>query len=629
MSSSAADRPGRRCALAAALLAAAAALAPAAADPAPRHGISVFGELRYPPGFKHFAYADPAAPKGGSLKVAGIGSFETVNPFIQKGTKEILANRLLFDTLMTRAYDEEDALYGLVARTAELPEDGGWVAFNIDPAARFHDGSPVTADDIVFTFGLLRTKGHPIFRTVFRGVARAEATSRRRVRFVFAPGRHRDLPTALAGLPALSKAYYQRHEFDRTTFDAPLASGPYRIDRVDPGRSVVYRRVRDYWARDLPVNRGRHNFDTISAEYYRDRDVAFQAFFTRQYDFREEFTSRNWATQYGKPPVRKGLVVRESVADDLPSGVQRFVLNLRRGKFRDIRVREALDLAFDFEWTNRTLFHGLYRRTNSMFENSAMAAREAPSGAELALLAPHRGRVPDEVFTQPFRSPVTDGSGNTRRHLRRAARLLREAGHSVRDGVLRNPAGEPLAIEFLLAERTFDRIVNPYIAKLRVLGIAAAIRVVDDANFKRRVDSSDFDVIVHRLVQPLTPGVEQYDRFGSAAAGVAGSGNIGGIRNPVVDALIGRMVAATSRERLVTAVRALDRVLMWNRYVVTQWYNDRHNIAYWNKFGRPAVTPRFDPAIGVFDTWWQDDGKAALVARGDAPAPPPGALPPP
>ena len=613
------------------MLIAAAAPAPAAAadGAAPRHGLSVFGGLKYPPGFRHFAYAAPAAPKGGAIRVTGLDTFETVNPFILKGREEQFAEQLLFDTLMTRAYDEPDALYGLVAKTVELPAGGGWVAFNIDPAARFHDGTPVTAEDIAFTFDILRAKGHPRYRTLYRDVARAEVTAPLRVRFVFKPGRHRDLPTRLALLPVLSKAYYGQHEFDRTTFDPPLSSGPYRVDRLEPGRSIAYARVADYWARDLPVNRGRHNFDRIAVDYYRDREVAFHAFFSGQYDFREEFTSRQWATQYGKPPVRKGLIVRESLPDELPSGVQAFILNLRRPKFGDIRVRHALDLAFDFEWTNRTLFFGLYKRTNSMFENSNMAARRPPSEAELALLEPLRGKVPDEVFTTPFRAPATDGSGKIRGNLRKAARLLKDAGYRVGDGVLRDAGGRPLAIEFLLFEATFSRIINPYIANLKRLGIRASIRIVDVANFKRRQDAFDFDIVVRRIVQPLTPGLEQRDYFGSAAAGIEGSLNIGGVSDPAVDALIEKAIAAATREELVTAARALDRVLMWNRYVVTQWYNDRHNFAYWNRFGRPAAAPGFDSGMGVLDTWWHDGEKAGMIARGVAPPKPPGALPPP
>ena len=605
--------------------AAACFLAAASAVAAPRHGISVFGDLKYPADFRHFEYANPNAPKGGTMRVYAIDTFETVNPFILKGRKEELAEALLFDTLMTPAQDEPDSLYALVAESVETGD--GLVAFNIDPRARFHDGSPVRAEDVAFAFDLLREKGHPQYGTIYRDVERAAVAAPLRVEFVLKPGKHRDLPTRLAALPVLSKAYYADRKFDETTFEAPLASGPYRVARLDPGRSIAYARAPDYWARDLPVNRGRYNFDEIVVEYFRDREVAFQAFFAKEYDFREEFTSRQWATQYDEPPVRKGLIVRETLPDETPSGVQAFIPNLRRGKFADARVRHAIDLAFDFEWTNKTLFFSLYERTNSMFENSDLAARRPPSASESALLEPWRGKVPDEVFGAPFRAPVTDGSGRVRKNLRKAARLLKEAGWRVENGVLKNAAGEPLTIEFLLFEASFNRIVNPYIANLKRLGIQASVRIVDAANFKRRTDSFDFDIVIRRISQPLTPGLEQRGYFGSAAAEVPGSFNIGGISDPAVDALIEKVVAASSRAELTTAVRALDRVLMWNRYVVTQWYKGEHNIAYWNKFGRPAVSPKF--GMGVLDTWWYDREKAAAIAQGNAPPRPPGALPPP
>ena len=611
-----------RAGLAAAVCLLAATAGPAPAGGAGSHGLSVFGDLRYGPGFAHFDYVEPDAPKGGTLRLWGLDTFETLNPFILKGGKEEL-NGLLFDTLMVRAMDEPDALYALAARSVELADDGGWVAFDLDPRARFHDGSPVTADDVVFTFETLVKRGHPQYRIDLGAVARAEAASPRRVVFTFAPGRHRDLPTRLAALPVLSRSYYDEVAFDRTTFDPPLSSGPYRVERVEPGRSVVYRRVAGYWASDLPVNRGRYNFDRIRVDYYRDRDVAFQAFFSQEYDFREEFTSRNWATQYDKPPVRKGLVVRETLADETPSGVQAFFFNLRRAKFRDRRVRQAMDLAFDFEWTNKNLFYGLYDRTNSMFENSRLAAHDPPSAAELALLEPLRGQVPAGVFEAAYRSPVTDGGGNVRRNLRRAARLLRAAGYGVEDGRLTGPDGKPFTVEFLLYEATTNRIINPYIRNLERLGIAASIRLVDFANFKHRTDHFDFDVIVRRYVQPLTPGVEQVNYFGSAAAGLPGAFNVGGIGDPAVDALIEKVTAARSRPQLVTAVRALDRVLMWNNFVVPQWYKGVHHVAYWNKFGRPRVKPRY--GLGVVDTWWYDPDKAAMLARGVAPPKPAGA----
>jgi microcin C transport system substrate-binding protein len=593
----------------------------------PRHGLSVFGDLKYGPNFTHFGYVNPDAPKGGAIKAPGLDSFETVHPFILKGRKEVLAEALLFDTLMARSFDEPDSFYGLVAKTVEQPDDKTWVAFNIDPRAKFHDGTPVTAADIVFTFNTLKKDGHPRYRVNFRDVDRAEATAQLRVKFTFKPGTHRDLPTRLAALPVLSKAFYDKADFKKTTFEAPLASGPYRVAKYEPGRSITYRRAQNYWAKDLPVNRGRHNFNDITVEYYRDREVAFQAFFARQYDFREDFTSRQWATQYDEPPVNKGLIVREVLPDETPSGVQAFILNLRRRKFQDIRVRAAIDLAFDYEWTNKTLFYSQYQRTNSMFENSALAAKMPPSKDELALLEPFRGKVPDEVFTTPFKAPQTDGSGRIRGNLRMASRLLKQAGYRVKDKSLVDSGGAPLEIEFLLFEASFKRIIGPYIQNLKRLGITPTIRIVDVSNFKRRQDSFDFDIVIRRISQPLTPGLEQRNYFGSEFANVPGSFNIGGVADPAIDALIEKVTGATSRPALTTAVRALDRVVMWNRYVVTQWYKGAHNVAYWNKFNRPAISPTYD--MGVLDTWWYDPAKARMIKAGKAPPPPPGALPPP
>ena len=583
------------------------------------HGVSVFGDLEYPPGFAHFDYVNPDAPKGGTLRLWGLDSFETLNPFILKGQKEEW-NALIFDTLMARAFDEPDALYGLVAAAIEQPDDGSWVGFRLRPEARFHDGSPITADDVVFTYRALVREGDPRYRSLFRDVAEARADGRHRVRFTFKPGFHRDLPVQLAALPILSKAYYAKTAFGKTTFTPPLSSGPYRIVDVEPGRSLAYERVKDYWARDLPVNRGRYNFDRIEVDYYRDRDIAFEAIFAGQYDLREEFTSRSWATQYDKPPIREKLMVRETLADETPSGVQAFFFNLRREKFKDRRVRRALDLAFDFEWTNKNLFHGLYKRTNSMFENSALAAHAPPDAAERALLEPLRGMVPEEVFVKPYAASVTDGSGRIRRELRRAARLLREAGYTVRGNRLVDEGGAPFTVEFLLFEASFTRIINPYIRNLERLGIAAKIRIVDVANFKVRTDNYDFDIIVRRYVQPLTPGIEQRHFFGSAAADLPGSFNIGGIKDPAVDALIEKVIGARGRAALVAAVRALDRVLMWNHYTVPQWYKGAHHLAYWNKFDRPPVKPRF--ARGVVDTWWYNPRKAAMIEAGEAPPAP-------
>jgi len=600
-------------------LAAALAVTAAGADAAPRHGLSVFGDLKYPPDFQQFGYVDPNAPKGGEYRSWALDSFDTLNPFLLKGVPAIELSAT-FDTLMARAMDEPDALYGLIAETADVAEDRSSVTFKLRGAARFHDGTRITAEDVVFTFNILVEKGHPQYRILFRDVDKAEALAPDQVRFTFKPGDHRDLPTQLAGLPVLSRAYYRTVEFDRTTLTPPLGSGPYKVRRVEPGRTIVYERVPDYWARDLPVNRGRNNFDTLRWEYFRDRDIAFEGLFGGAYDFREEFTARTWVMQYDKPAVRDGLVVRETLPDQTPSGVQAFFFNQRRDKFKDRRVRAALDYAFDFEWTNKTIFYGQYKRTNSMYENSELAAHDPPSAAEIKLLEPLRGKVPEEVFVKPYSSPVTDGSGNNRENLRTALELLRAAGWQVKDGVLKNAKGEPLEIEFLLFEASFDRVIGPYIANLKRLGIQARNRTVDVANFKYRTDNFDFDVIIQRYVQPLTPGIEQRNYFGSESADVPGSLNVAGIKDPAVDTLIEAVIGAKSRPDLLAAVRALDRVLMWNRYAVPQWYKGSHTVAYRNKYGRPELMPKYD--LGVVDTWWFDPAKAAMIAAGKAPPPP-------
>jgi len=447
-----------------------------------------------------------------------------------------------------------------------------------------------------------------------------EALTPSRVKFTFKETGSRDLPLQLATLPVLSKSYYSKTPFEKSTLNPPLGAGPYKVEKIDPGRAMIYRRVDDHWARDLPVMKGRYNFEIVQIDYYRDRDIAFEAFFTGAYDFREEFTSRSWATQYDKPAVNKGLIVRETLPDETPSGVQAFFFNMRRAKFSDARVREAIDLAFDFEWTNKTLFYGLYERTNSMYENSALAAKNKPSAEELALLEPLRGKVPDAVFAAPYKSPVTDGSGGNRPNFRKAIKLLRSAGWTIKSNKRVNANGEKLSVEFLLFEASFQRIISPYIQNLKRLGIEANIRIVDIANYQQRMQQYDFDVIIQRYVQLNTPGIEQKTYFGSEMADIPGSRNLAGIKNSAVDHLVGKVISAKSRKALITATRALDRVLMWNHYSVPQWYKGEHNIAYWNKFDRPRIKPRFD--LGMLDTWWFNPEKAAMIAAGTAPPKP-------
>lgn len=588
-----------------------------AAESTTSHGLSAFGNLKYGADFTQFDYVNPDAPKRGTIRLPGIDSFDTLNGFTLKGSPP-QGLGLLHATLMESARDEADSIYGYIAESVELPADRSWMVFNLNPKARFSDGSPLTADDVVFTYETLVKDGHPSYRIVLGGVEKAEALSPHRVRFTFKTAGSRDLPLQISGLPVLSKAYYAENPFNRTTMKAPVGAGPYRVLRVEPGRSITYELVPDYWAKDLPVMRGRFNFKQVVFDYFRDRNVAFEAFFAGAYDFREEFTSRNWATQYdSKPPVEKGLIVRETLKDETPSGVQAFFFNTRREKFSDRRVRKALDLAFDFEWTNKALFYSLYKRTNSMFANSELAADGPPGPDELALLEPLRGKVPEEVFSEPYRSSATDGSGRNRPNLRKAMKLLLDAGYTIKDNRLVDAKGQPFTIEFLLAESSFKRIINPYVRNLLRIGIGASIRIVDVANFQNRVRSYDFDVVVSRYVQPLTPGIEQQAYFGSQFADVQGQRNLAGIKDPAVDALIEKILAADSRQALVTAVRALDRVLMWNHYVVPQWYKGAHNVAYWNRFDRPKTKPRFD--LGMLDTWWFNPQKAAMIQRGEAP----------
>ncbi|MEZ5874225.1 MAG: extracellular solute-binding protein [Hyphomicrobiales bacterium] len=513
---------------------------------------------------------------------------------------------------MVRAADEPDAMYGLVAESAEVADDGKSVTFYLRPEARFSDGSPLTADDVVFSFEVLKEKGHPIYHQTLRDVVKAEALDPHTVRYTFEGDLVRDLPLTVAGLPIFSKTYYSTKPFDQTTMEPPLGSGPYVIDNFAQGRTIVYRRDPDYWAKDLPVNRGRYNFDKIRYEYFRDRTAGMEAFKAGAYDFREEFTSKVWATEYDFPATRDGRVKKEVLPDETPSGTQGFFINTRRDKFKDQRVREALDLAFDFEWTNRNVFYGLYDRTQSYFENSPMKAEGAPSPQERALLEGLGAPVPEAALETAYLPPITDGSGQDRNLLIKAGKLLDEAGWTVKNGVRVNDKGEPLKIEFLMFEPTFERVIAPYVRNLKLLGIDARMRMVDPAQYQQRLKDFDFDITTQRYVMRNTPGVELRSYFGSAAADTSGSLNLAGISDPAVDALIERVVAAKTREDMTTAARALDRVLRAGHYWVPHWYKGTNTVAYWDKFSRPETKPKYDR--GILDTWWFDEAKAGEIA---------------
>jgi microcin C transport system substrate-binding protein len=599
------------CALLLAMLLAAAAQASES-----KHGLSTFGDLAYPPDFTHFNYANPDAPKGGTLSLVGWGgvtTFDSLNNYILKGNAAQGLD-LLFDSLMTRATDEPDAVYGLVAESAEVADDKMSVTFHLRPEARFADGSPLTADDVVFSFDTLKAKGHPLFGQILQDVVKAEAFEPHTVRYSFKSAFVRDLPLTVAGLPTLSKAYYTTHKFDETTLEPPLGSGPYTIAEVVQGRTITYKRNPNYWGKDLPVNRGRWNFDTIRFEYFRDRTASMEAFKAGAYDFREEFTSKVWATEYNFPAIRAGKVKKEVLPDETPSGTQGFFLNTRRDQFKDPRVREALELAFDFDWTNRNLFYGLYTRTESFFENSPLKAQGDPSEAERKLLTGLGVPVPPEALGPAY----VPAKGQDRTLLLQAGKLLDEAGWAMKNGVRVNGEGKPLEVEILNFEPAFERVDAPYVRNLRLLGIDAKQRMVDPSQYQQRLKTFDFDVTTERYEMRLTPGVELRSYFGSEAAKIPGSLNLAGISDPAVDALIEKAIAAKSCEELETDAWALDRVLRAGHYWVPHWYKPSYTVAYWDKFSRPGIKPRYDR--GVLDTWWYDEAKVAKIAQaGDEP----------
>ncbi len=595
------------------VIAASAFAAPAAWAAEKVHGLSAFGELKYPPDFTHFDYVNPDAPKAGRLSMIGTAgriTFNSFNGFILKGDAA-QGLSALFDSLMVRAFDEPDAVYGLVAESVEVAEDRSTATFNLRPEAKFADGSPLTAEDVAFSLDILKTKGHPNIRLPLRDVTKATVLGPHRVKFDFQGVRTRDLPLFVATLPIFSKAYYATREFDKTTLDAPLGSGPYVISDFKQGTFVTYKRKADYWAADLPVNRGRFNFEELRYEYYRDRTAELEALKAGAYDLREEFTSRDWATAYDIPQIKDGRLIKLTIPDERPSGAQGFFINTRLERFKDIRVRKALAYAFDFEWTNKNLFYSLYKRTSSFFENSDMKATGKPSAEELTLLEPYRDKLPKPVFEEAYRPPVTDGSGRIRKNLRAATKLLNAAGWKQKDGKRRNAEGEVLKVEFMIFSPGFERVIAPYVKNLAQLGIDAKIRRVDPSQYEQRMKSFDFDVSIQRYALNLTPGIELRNFWTTQSAGMKGSFNLAGIQDPVVDALIEKIIEAKSRTDLVTATRALDRVLRAGHYWVPHWYKASHNIAHWNKFGRPETKPAY--ARAVIDTWWYDTAKAAKL----------------
>ena len=586
---------------------------PASATISESHGYAQFGTLKYPASFSHFDWVNPNAPKGGTLRIMASGTFDTLNPYTFKGSSPIStahflqygANELNEPLMVgTGAYDpsgdEPASSYGLIARSVEYSEDRSWVVFNLRPEARFHDGKPITAYDVAFSYRLLRNDGHPQYRTNLQEVKRVDILGRHRIRFVFKRAGNPLLILRLGELPVLPQHYWKDRDFKSTTFEAPLGSGPYRIVQVVPGRRLVFERVKDWWGKDLPVNRGKYNFDRVEVEFYRDNHVAFEAFKAGEFDFYIENQAKNWSNGYRFPAVTRGDVIRAEIPHQIPTQTQALFMNTRRDLFSDRRVREALGLMFDFEWTNRTLFNNAYVRAASYYPNSEFSATGKPEGAEWLLLSPHRDKLPARLLTEPPTQPVTDGRGIPRETLRRALGLLADAGWKPSGQELRNARGQRLEFEIMLVNPSLERILQPYTANLASIGIRANLRTVDRAQYKQRLDQFDYDMILLTLPQTLSPGLEQSLYFHSSQVNVKGGKNYAGVNDPVVDEMIDKLLSAQTRDEQVAATRALDRVLLWQHYIIPNWYINYHRLAYRNRFAF-VTTPPY--TLGL-RTWW-------------------------
>lgn len=578
----------------------------AMADSTTVHGLSKYGDLKYSADFEHFEYVNPEAPKGGSVVLSSNSAFDSLNPFILKG---LSASGLgyIYDQLMTGSSDEASSYYGLVAESAEVDDDKRWVVFNMRKEARWHDGVALTADDVVWTFETLQEKGHPFYKSYYSDVAKVEKLGSHKVKFSFKEGNNPELPLIVAQLTILPKHYYEENDFEKTSLKPPLGSGPYKISKVDAGRAISYELVDDYWGKDLPTQRGMNNFQTIRYDTYRELTISLEALKAGDIDFREEYTSKDWKTAYDFPALADGRVIKEEVPDGSIQRTQTITLNLRQERFQDIRVRKALDLVYDFEWMNKNLFYGAYKRNDSFFQIDEMNAQGLPEGAELELLEKYRDQLPEEVFTTVYEPPVGDGTGNIRKRYREAIKLLKEAGWEIKDQKLTNvKTGEPMVIEFLFRQASLEKIILAYKKTLERIGIELKPRLIDTAQWVKRLEEFDFDMTSSVISQSLSPGNEQRNFFSTEAADTGGSRNVAGIKNPVVDELIETMIAAPSREATLTAVRALDRVLKHNHYMIFMYYGDTHRVAYWNKFVKPEIAPKY--ALG-FGTWWIDTEK--------------------
>jgi len=579
------------------------------------HGLAMHGDLKYKAGFSHFDYVNPNAPKGGETVRAAIGGYDTFNPFVIKG-RAAAGSGSIYDTLMAGSSDEPFSQYGLIAESVETPADRSWVSFTLRKEARWHDGKPITVDDVIWTFNKLVEKGRPFYRFYYGSVAKTESIGERTVKFTFKSGENRELPLILGQLTVLPKHYWKGRNFESTTLEPPLGSGPYRIAAFEPNRNVILEQVPDYWARDLGVKKGMDNYGRIRFEYYRDTTVALEAFKAGDVDIRSENSAKNWATAYDTPAVRNGFIKKQEFKHSRTAGMQGFVFNMRKPMFKDRRVRRAIAYGLDFEWSNKALFHGMYKRTRSYFDNSELSARGLPQGEEKEILEPLRDKLPPEVMTETYEPPTTDGSGNARRNLRAAAKLLKEAGwkvHPKTRKLVNGATGEPFAFEVLLISPLFERIVLPFKKNLSRLGIDVLVRTVDTAQYRERLTQFDYDMVVGSWGQSLSPGNEQRDYWTTEAASRPRSRNLSGIADPAIDELVELLIAAPTRASLVARTRALDRALQWSHLVVPHWHISYDRIARWDKFGMPKTIPVQGVVTGA---WWIDPEKeAALSAR--------------
>ena len=575
------------------------------------NAISMYGDLKYDADFEYFEYANPNAPKGGVFKQASIGSFDSLNPFIVKGNAASGITRI-YDTLLQQSTDEPFSLYALIASQVKVADDFSSVSFLIDPKATFQDGEAITASDVKFSFDLLVNEGAPHFSSYYAGVEKVTVDALLQVTFHFKEVGNRELPLIIGQIPILPEHFWKDIDFSKSGLIVPVGSGPYQIESFDAGKQVVFQRVKNYWGKDLAVNKGRHNFDHIIVDYYRDDSVAFEAFKSGAFDYRLETSSKRWSTGYVGEQFNKQHILLETIADKTPQGMQGFWFNLRKEKFKDPRVREAISLLFDFEWANKTLFYDAYTRIDSFYSGSELATQSEISPAEQAILLPYKEQLPASVF-EPIKANKTSGNGNVRQQMREAVALLAEAGYQLKDSKMQNQQGEQLSFEFLLYSKDFERIIHPFRRNLQRIGIKADIRLVDVSQFINRLNSFEFDMLSLRKGQSISPGNEQASFWGCNTANDAGTSNWAGICSPVIDALTQQLIMATTREQLVNTTKALDRVLLSQHMVIPQWYLPAYRIAYWDKFSRPKVSPYYD--LGL-DTWWLKASSGVTTSEG-------------